>query len=128
MPLQSATALAVGTVLSSTGILVAAADDPGAGLAPYVGGGAGVVAVAMLAEVTRRLLSGRLIPRETRDLEQELAAAITVSGQREALSMQHAEEARHAATNAAKAAREAADVSRDILIALDRLTRTIEDR
>lgn len=69
------------TAASSIG-LAAAATDP-VGVAPYVGGGAGVIAVMALGEVTRRLLNGRLIPRETRDMEAEQSAAIIAGAQRE---------------------------------------------
>lgn len=72
---------------------VAATASPDAGIAPYVGGGAGVVAVAALAEVTRRLLNGRLIPRETRDQEAETAAYIVAAGQREDRAMKVVEDA-----------------------------------
>lgn len=71
------------TVTAGTTIgLAAAASDP-TGVAPYVGGGAGVIAVMALGEVTRRLLNGRLIPRETRDMEAEQSAAIIAGAQRE---------------------------------------------
>lgn len=79
-----------GTVLAST--------SPDSGLAPYLGGGAGVIAVGGLVEVTRRLLSGRLIPRETRDAEAETAAYIVAAGQREATAMRLVEDTnRHVA-------------------------------
>lgn len=72
--------------------IAAAASSPESQIAPYVGGGAGVVAVAGLAEVTRRLLNGRLIPRETRDAEAETAAYIIAAGQREDRAMKIVEE------------------------------------
>lgn len=71
--------------------VAAEAADPTAGLAPYVGGGAGVIAVGALVEVTRRLLNGRLIPREVKDYEDEMGAAIVAAGQREADAMRHGE-------------------------------------
>lgn len=78
-------ALAVGgTTSTALAVLAAAASGEGGGLAPYVGGSAGVIAVGALTEVTRRLLNGRLIPRETKDVEEELGAAIVAAGQREA--------------------------------------------
>lgn len=81
-------ALAMGGTATTTVVAMlagaAGGGEAAGGLAPYVGGGAGVVAVGALAEVTRRLLNGRLIPRETKDIEEELGAAIVAAGQREA--------------------------------------------
>lgn len=82
------------------GTLVATAT-PDSGIAPYVGGGAGVVAVAGLTEVTRRLLNGRLIPRETRDAEAETAAYIVAAGQREDRAMKVVEESNRLAVQIA---------------------------
>lgn len=79
------------TMTGTAGALTAAAAEDPMGIGPYVGGGAGVIAVAALAEVTRRLLSGRLIPRETRDAEAEMSAYIVAAGQREAEAMRLSE-------------------------------------
>jgi hypothetical protein len=92
------------------------APDPGS-IAPYVGGGAGVIAVGALAEVTRRLMTGGLIARQTRDIEQELGAAITAAGQREARLMELIVEER---ADRQRLHRENAD-------ALERLERLIRD-
>lgn len=96
-PFAGIVSLAV-TLTTGGGIVAAAADatsDP-SNVAPYVGGGAGVIAVMALGEVTRRLLNGRLIPRETRDVEMEMSAAIQAAGQREALAMAELEAMRKA--------------------------------
>ncbi len=82
--------LAVGG--AATALAASTVTDP-SNLAPYVGGGAGVIAVTALAEVLRRLLNGRLIPRETKDFEEELTREIAASGQREAQTMAYAERA-----------------------------------
>lgn len=79
------------------GAVLAQAAAPDANIAPYVGGGAGLIAVGALAEVTRRLMNGRLIARETKDIEEELGAAIVAAGQREATAMLHAESMRRTA-------------------------------
>lgn len=104
----------VGGVVGTTGILAQAVSDP-AGIGAYVGGGAGVVAVGALAEVTRRLLNGRLIPREIRESEQELAAYITAAGQREERAMRVAEDT---ANIAVKVAADVAAETRRVAAAL----------
>ncbi len=75
--------LAGTSALGSVGLLAVEATGDPASVAPYVGGGVGVIAVGALAEVLRRLLNGRPIPRETKDVEEELGAAIIAAGQRE---------------------------------------------
>jgi hypothetical protein len=92
------------------------APDPGS-IAPYVGGGAGVIAVGALAEVTRRLLNGSLIPRQTSDVEQELSAAIVAAGEREARLMLLIQEER---AERARQHRENADM-------IERIERTLRD-
>lgn len=86
-------------------------------VAPYIGGGAGAVAVAALAEVTRRLLNGRLIPRETKDVEEEIGAAIVAAGEREARLIALVVEERQARTGA----------QRDTADRFDRLERQLRD-
>jgi hypothetical protein len=93
------------TGLSATGILAATVDTPG-GLGTAIGGGAGVVAVGALAEVTRRLLNGRLIPREIRDAEAETAAYIVAAGQREDRAMKLVEENNSLVTRTAEQLRQ----------------------
>lgn len=94
-------ALIAGTTgLGSVMAAAAEASDP-MGVAPYVGGGAGVIAVGALAEVTRRLLNGRLMPRETADHEAEMSAALLAAGQREAMVLQHAEKTLRVAEDSA---------------------------
>ena len=110
---------------TTTIALAAQAADPTMGIAPYVGGGAGVIAVGALVEVTRRLLNGRLIPRETKDYEEELGAAIVASGQREATVIGLAEGMRgDSARSAALVAKALEDNTR----ALDDLRRAVEGR
>lgn len=70
-----------------------------------VGGGGGAVAVVVLGEVTRRLMNGRLIARETRETEQEMAAYITAAGQREDRAMKVAEDAAGMVVHTAEALR-----------------------
>lgn len=91
-PISIGVGLMAGTSVTAAVVAQAASGDP-SGIGPYVGGGAGVVAVGALAEVTRRLLNGSLIPRATREMEQEMAAYITAAGQREDRAMRVAEEA-----------------------------------
>lgn len=93
-PFVEATLLLLLSGSAVGGALAAQATDPSTSIAPYVGGGAGVIAVGALAEVTRRLLNGSLIPRPTKDYEDELSAAIVAAGQREANAMQHGEQMR----------------------------------
>jgi hypothetical protein len=95
---------------------IAAAATPDAGIAPYVGGGAGVIAVGGLMEVTRRLLNGRLIPRETRDQEAETAAYIVAAGQREDRAMKVVEDANRLVTQtAADLKKHNADLAADLV-------------
>lgn len=82
-------------------IAQAASGDP-SGIAPYVGGGAGVIAVGALGEVTRRLLNGSLVPRATREHEHELGAAIVAAGQREDRAMRVAEDTSVMVVNASR--------------------------
>lgn len=139
-------ALIAGT--TGAGSLFAAAaeaSDP-MGIAPYVGGGAGVIAVGALGEVTRRLLNGRLVPRETADHEAEMSAALLAAGQREAMVIQHAERTLRVAEDSAgmvvetaKALREhtertASDLAavtakqtESVTLALVQVTRAVDD-
>jgi hypothetical protein len=71
-----------GTGVGSLALLAQAVAEP-SNIAPYVGGGVGVIAVGALAEVLRRMLNGRLIPREVKEVEAELGSAIIAAGQRE---------------------------------------------
>lgn len=100
--------LAITTAGSTAGLaaLLAQAAPSAPGLASYVGEGAGVLAVGALAEVTRRLLNGRLVPRESRESEQELAAYITAAGQREDRLMRLVEENHAEARRVAEIAEE----------------------
>lgn len=91
-----------GTVTGLAGTLAAAAEGDPMGIGPYVGGGAGVIAVAALGEVTRRLLNGTLVPRVTRETEAELSANIVAAGQREARVMQLAEDSAGMVVNVAR--------------------------
>lgn len=84
-------ALGVTATGGAAGLLAAAAPADPSGIGPYVGGGAGVIAVAALGEVTRRLLNGTLVPRATREHEIEQSAAIRAAGEREAEVMRMAE-------------------------------------
>ncbi len=90
--------LSIGALSLASGVAaagsLAAVTEPTAALAPYVGGGAGVLAVGALVEVTRRLLNGRLIPRESKELEDDLADAVTAAGQREDRAMRLVEDVR----------------------------------
>lgn len=71
-------ALAVSGSSLGAMLTAAAAEASGGGgdLAPWVGGGAGGVAVAALAYVVRAVITGRLVVREVSDREVELGAAI----------------------------------------------------
>lgn len=104
-PLSLGAGLMAGTSLTAAVLAQAASGDP-SGIGPYVGGGAGVVAVGALAEVTRRLLNGSLIPRVTREMEQEMTAYITAAGQREDRAMKVAEDASGMVARAAMDLRE----------------------
>lgn len=109
--------IASGTSLT---MLAAAASDPAGGIAPYVGGGAGVIAVGGLVEVTRRLLNGRLIPRETKDVEDELGAAIVAAGQREAKAMENGEAHRKATEAMVRAVEDVRDEMRELRRVIER--------
>lgn len=109
----------IAVVAATGGSLAAATTSPDASIAPYVGGGAGVVAVMALAEVTRRLMNGRLIARETRDVEAELSAAIQAAGQREAAAMAETEAMRRAADAMTRAAESATAESAALRRALE---------
>lgn len=98
LPTATTALLATGAL---SGLIAAAVPSADPGIAPYVGGGAGVVAVMTLAEVTRRLLNGRLIPREIKEWEQEMAAAIIAAGQREDRAMKVVEDANSLVTKTA---------------------------
>lgn len=91
-PFAEIAALALVSSTVTAGALAAATTDPGSSLAPWVGGSAGVIAVGALGEVTRRLLNGRLVPRETREHETELGAYIVAAGQREDVAIKVAAE------------------------------------
>lgn len=84
--------LGISTASTLTVIAQATTGTDTTGLAPYVGGGAGVIAVAALGEVTRRLLNGSLVPRATREVENELGATIAAHGQRESAAIKLAED------------------------------------
>lgn len=99
-PVSLGVGLMAGSSATAAIVAQAVTGDPSS-LGPYVGGGAGVVAVAALAEVTRRLLNGRLVPRETREAQQEMAAYILAAGQREDRAMRIAEDASGVVTRAA---------------------------
>lgn len=136
-------ALALGATAATGGAgtfaFMAQAAPQAGDLAPYVGGGAGVIAVMALAEVTRRLLNGRLIPRETRDAEAEVQAFIVAAGQREDRAMKAVEEsnslvrktAADLQQSAAKIAEEVATIARKQSEHTDQavaaLTRALED-
>jgi hypothetical protein len=91
--ISSALPYVVVTAATGLGLLTTATTtDTSTNLAPYVGGSAGVIAVAALGEVTRRLLNGRLIPRETRETEAEMGAYIVAAGQREDRAMKVVED------------------------------------
>lgn len=131
-------ALAAGSSTFAVVLGQAATDDP-MGIGPYVGGGAGVVAVGALAEVTRRLLNGRLIPREIKETEAELSASIVAAGQREARVMQLAEDSagmvvnsarelkQHTERTAAELATVTARQSDAVTIRIDALVRAVDD-
>lgn len=120
-----------GSLLAITGTaaagIAAGATDPSSSVAPYVGGGAGVVAVMALGEVTRRLLNGRLIPRETSEHEHELGAYIVAAGQREDRAMQVAEAGSRAlAVSAAEFERHTRSLATEIA-ALGRVVEDLRD-
>lgn len=127
------------TAASSLGLIAGTTGTPDTGLAPYVGGGAGVIAVMALGEVTRRLLNGQLIPRATRDAEAETAAYIVAAGQREDRAMKLVEENNSLVTTTAeqlrqhnaKLAFDLAEVtqrqSTQIIDQLGALTRAVQD-
>ena len=105
-PLAEAMLLLSVASSATFGALAAEAADPAGSIAPYVGGGAGVIAVGALAEVTRRLLNGTLIPRVTKDYEDELGAGLRAAAEREADSMKDREESRKQTAAAIRAAEE----------------------
>lgn len=84
MSLHAASVVAAAAYTAAGGGMVVAAAESGGGIATYIGSGAGVVAVSALAEVTRRLMNGSLIARQTKDVEEEIGGAIAAAGQREA--------------------------------------------
>lgn len=108
-PTFGAVALGGGAAMTAA----AAAADPTADLAPYVGGGAGVLAVAALVEVTRRLLKGDLVSRATVDTEEEMTKAVLASGQREDRIMAMAERLARLGEDQQALAKKNADELRD---------------
>lgn len=80
----------------AVGVGALAATEPVAGdpsmLAPYISGGGAAAAVSGLLYVLKKLLDGSLIPRQVRDVEAELSAAIVAAGQREAAMMKVVED------------------------------------
>ncbi len=94
---------AVSAVSGGSGVLLAAADPTGP-IAPIATTGTGVLAVGALVEVCRRLLNGRLIPREVQEYETEMGAAIRAAGEREAVAMANAEAMRKACQSVVRAA------------------------
>lgn len=123
----------LGSSSGTLGVLWAAATPTGGtDIGPYVGGGAGVIAVAALGEVTRRLLNGSLIPRSTRDAEAETAAYILAAGQREDRAMRLAEDASGMVVKTAKdleqhTARLAADLAEVARKQVEHTDRTVTD-
>jgi hypothetical protein len=128
---MSATSLLLGIGGASVGgtvaLLAQAAPDPSS-VAPYVGGGVGVIAVGALAEVLRRLLNGTLIPRQVKDFHDELGAAIVASGQREAESMREREAMRREREEMVRHAEDLTRTGEELRAEVVRLVRIIEDK
>lgn len=129
-PYLAAVSLA-GGVIAAEGVN----PDPGAGFAPYIGGGATMILATALAEVMRRMLNGRLISRETREVEMEQGAAILAGAQREdqymKLAIENRERADAAELRAQKVAAELAVVTKahtaQVTEALHDMTQALRD-
>lgn len=124
LPYLAAAGTALG-VLAADG--VSASTDTG--LAPYIGGGATMVLATALAEVMRRMLNGRLISRETREVEIEQGAAILAGAQREDAYMKLAVDNRDRADQAEQRAEKiAADLAIVTRNHTQQITQALQDQ
>lgn len=78
-PLAAAITLAAG----GNGAVLLAAGDTSPGLAPWLQGGGSAAAVAGLVYVARMIVKGDLVPRAVADRENETAAALRTTAERE---------------------------------------------
>lgn len=80
----SAAAVALAAAVTGNGAVVfAAADAAPSAVTPWLQGGGSAAAVAGLVYVARMIVKGDLVPRAVADRENETAAALRVTAQRE---------------------------------------------